>query len=302
MRAADRDQPLTEGLHPRADGLDGVPIAELLAVMNDDDRRVPEAVGAQVGQIAALVDEAVLRLRQGGVLHYFGAGTSGRLGVLDAAECPPTFGVPAELVQAHLAGGPDAVTQAVEGAEDDAAAGRREALASVGPDDLALGVAAGGETPYVLGAIRAARERGAFTAALVCAAASSLARESELAIEVPIGPEVVAGSTRLKAGTAQKLVLNMLSTATFWRLGHVHRGRMVDLRVTNAKLRRRAARMVADLAGAPRPDAEAALEVAGGVKPAVVMLSLGVGVEEADARLRASGGDLAAVLRGAGRT
>src|SRR5205823_10415102 len=143
--------------------------------MNDDDRRVPEAVGAQVGQIAALVDEAVLRLRQGGVLHYFGAGTSGRLGVLDAAECPPTFGVPAELVQAHLAGGPDAVTQAVEGAEDDAAAGRREALASVGPHDLALGVAAGGETPYVLGAIRAARERGAFTAALVCAAASSLA-------------------------------------------------------------------------------------------------------------------------------
>lgn len=296
------DQPLTEGFHPRADGLEGVPTAELLAVMNDGDRRVPEVVGSQVAQIATLVDEVVRRLGRGGVLHYFGAGTSGRLGVLDAAECPPTFGVPAALVQAHLAGGPDAVTQAVEGAEDDAAAGRREALASVGQDDVALGVAAGGETPYVVEAVRAARERGAFTAALVCASSSSLAREAELAIEVPVGPELVAGSTRLKAGTAQKLVLNMISTAAFWRLGHVHRGRMVDLRVTNAKLKRRATHMVADLAGASWPAAEAALEAAGGVKPAVVMLSLGLAAEEAQARLRDARGDLAAALRGAGRT
>ena len=299
--AEDRDPPLTEHLHARADSLDRVPLAELLAVMNDGDRQVPEAVRSQIVHIAALVDEVVRRVQRGGGLHYFGAGTSGRLCVLDAAECPPTFGVPSTLVQAHLAGGPTALTQAVEGAEDDAAAGRREAIASVGAGDVALGVAASGETPYVKGAIGAAREWGAFTAALVCAAGSSLAREAELAIEVPVGPEIVAGSTRLKAGSAQKLVLNMVSTAACWRLGHVYRGRMVDVRVTNAKLRRRAVRTVADLAGESEPDAEAALEAGGGVKPAVVMLALGVGAEVAEARLRESGGDLRAALRGAGR-
>jgi N-acetylmuramic acid 6-phosphate etherase len=268
--------------------------------MNEDDRRVPEVIGSRLPSIAALVDEVVRRLGQGGVLHYFGAGTSGRLGVLDAAECPPTFGVPASLVQAHLAGGPEAVTRAVEGAEDDAEAGRREALATVGPGDAVVGVAAGGETPYVRGAIGAARELGAFTAALTCAAGSSLGRDAELAIELPLGPEVVAGSTRLKAGTAQKLVLNMVSTAALWRLGHVYRGRMVDVRVTNAKLHRRAVRTVAELTGASKDAAASALMAAGGVKPAVVMLALGVEEAEAAARLRDAGGDLTRVLHGSG--
>jgi N-acetylmuramic acid 6-phosphate etherase len=301
MAAEDRDRPLTETVHPRADSLDEVPTAELLAVMHEEDRQVPDAVGTQLAPIATLVDEVIRRLRRGGVLHYFGAGTSGRLGVLDAAECPPTFGVPETLVRAHLAGGPEAVTRAVEGAEDDAAGGQREARATVGSGDAVLGLAAGGETQYVRGAVAAARELGAYTAALVCTRGSGLARDAEVAIEVPLGPEVVAGATRLKAGTAQKLVLNMVSTAALWRLGHVYRGRMVDVRVTNAKLRGRAVRTVAELAGAPEPAAAAALATAGAVKPAVVMLALGVDEAVATDRLQAAGGDLRQVLRGAER-
>lgn len=294
--AAARERPSTEDLHPLADQLDGAPAFELLKAMNEGDRDVPEVVGAQAETIARVVEAIADRLRAGGRLHYFGAGTSGRLAALDAAECPPTFGIAPDVVQAHLAGGRAAFAEAMESAEDSIEQGRADALDSAGPDDAVVGVAASGETAYVRAAVAAAREAGAFTAAVVCARNSSLAREVDVAIEVPVGPEIVAGSTRLKAGTAQKLVLNMISTAVFWRLGHVHRGRMVDVKPSNAKLRVRAARMVAELAACDLETAARVLEEAGGAKLAILMLRTGLDREAAGNRLEAAGGDLRRAL------
>jgi N-acetylmuramic acid 6-phosphate etherase len=286
----------TEAVAPGADRLEGASTEELLGALSDADLAVPGVVATQLAQIGRVVDETVARLRRGGRLRYFGAGTSGRLATLDAAEIPPTFGVSPDLVQAHIAGGRDAVADAVEGAEDSLEAGRRVALAALDAADVAIGVAASGETPYVRAAMAAARERGCFTAGIVCASGSSLAAEVDQAIVLLVGPEVLAGSTRLKAGTAQKLALNMISTAVFWHLGHVYRSRMVDVRVTNAKLRRRAVEMVADLAGCDRERAEEAFDRAGTAKLAVLMLRTGLDRTAAEARLAERDGDLGRAL------
>ena len=249
------------------------------------------------------MDEIVARWRRGGRLFYFGAGTSGRLGVLDASECPPTFSSPPEQVQGTIAGGDVALRQAVEGAEDDARAGALAVQrAGAGERDVVVGLAASGSTPYVLGALGAARERGAFAVAVVCNPGSALSAAADLAIEVEVGPEVVTGSTRLKAGTAQKLVLNMLSTAAMIRSGKVYGNLMVDLTATNAKLRRRAARIVAEVAGISPAAALPLLQQTGfRVKPAIVMAVRGCDAAEATRRLEAAGGMLREALADQGR-
>jgi N-acetylmuramic acid 6-phosphate etherase len=265
--------PPTEAAHPDAHDLEGRPTAELLALMNREDARVTSAVAAAAPSIARAIDAIAERLRDGGRLLYFGAGTSGRLGVLDAAECPPTFGTPPGMVVGVIAGGAAALTRAQEGAEDDQAAGAaRVAELAVGARDAVVGISASGRTPFVLGALAAARAAGAFTVALACNPGSDLAAAAELAIEAVVGPEVVAGSTRLKAGTATKLVLNQLSTGVMVRLGRVEGHRMVDLRPTNAKLLERATRMVVELAGVDRARALAALAAGRSVREAVAAL------------------------------
>ncbi|HYM69296.1 MAG TPA: N-acetylmuramic acid 6-phosphate etherase [bacterium] len=284
-------EPLTEMINERTRSLDLLPVIEQARLMNEEDRRVPEAVAATLPQISAAVARIANALRRGGRLVYAGAGTSGRLAVLDAAECPPTFGTPPDLVQAVIAGGPGAVLHAAEGAEDDAPAGAREMDARrIGPADAVVGVAASGETPFVLGAVRRARELGAATIAVACSPGSSLEAACELAIVPLPGPEVIAGSTRLKAGTAQKLVLNMLSTLTMVQLGKIYGNLMVDVQATNEKLRRRAARIVAAATGAAESAAVDALARAGGRVPvAIIMLARGVGPEAAADALRDAG-------------
>jgi len=284
-------EPLTEMINERTRSLDLLPVIEQARLMNEEDRRVPDAVAATLPQIAAAVERIANALRRGGRLVYVGAGTSGRLAVLDAAECPPTFGTPPDLVQAVIAGGPGALLRAAEGAEDDAPAGTREMDARrIGTADAVVGVAASGETPFVLGAVRRARELGAATIAVACSPASSLEAACELAIVPLPGPEVVTGSTRLKAGTTQKLVLNMLSTLTMVQLGKVYGNLMVDVQATNEKLRRRAARIVATATGAAESAAVDALARAGGRVPvAIVMLARDLGPEAAADALRDAG-------------
>ncbi len=283
----DRGLPLTERANPRTGGIDQLPTADILRLMNDEDATVPAAVRATIPQIARAVDALAERLARGGRLLLFGAGTSGRLAALDAAEWPPTFGTPPDLARAFIAGGPAALTRAVEGAEDNADLGRRDAEgAGAGPDDLALGISASGGAPYVLGAITAARERGALTVGLACRDGSPLEGAVAIMIAPLVGPEVIAGSSRLKAGTAQKLVLNMLSTATMIRLGKVYRNLMIDVQPTNAKLRDRARRIVQEAAGVNPEEAAAALAEAGNVRTAIVMLRLGLDRAAAEQRQR----------------
>jgi N-acetylmuramic acid 6-phosphate etherase len=260
--------------------------------MNAEDRLVPEAVGRALPQIATAVSRIATALRGGGRLLYVGAGTSGRLAAVDAAECPPTFGTPPDQVEAVIAGGPLALTRATEGAEDDEEAGAAEMDArNLGSRDVVVGITASGQTPFVLGAVRRARARGAATIALTCVSASPLEAACDLAIVVEVGPEVIAGSTRLKAGTAQKLVLNMLSTLTMVHLGKVYGNLMVDLRTTNAKLRHRAVRIISAIAGLGAAEAAAALDRAGGRVPvAIVMLKRRVSAQEAQDLLASAGG------------
>jgi N-acetylmuramic acid 6-phosphate etherase len=283
---------LTEEINERTRDLDLLPLLEQAQLMNEEDRRVPEAVAACIPQIAAAVTRLADALRRGGRVLYVGAGTSGRLAMMDAAECPPTFGTPPEQIQAVIAGGTQAYLAAVEGAEDDAEAGGREMDGrGVTAADAVVGIAASGETPFVLGAVRRARQRGATTIGVACTPASSLEEACELAIVPLTGPEVIAGSTRLKAGTAQKLVLNMLSTLAMVQLGKVYGNLMVDLRATNAKLRRRAVRIVAEAAGVDSAAAAAALAQARGRAPAaIVMLVRGVSAADAEALLAGAGG------------
>ena len=278
---------LTEAINDRTRDLDLRAPLDQARLMNEEDRRVPAAVEAVLPQIADAVVRIAEALRRGGRLIYVGAGTSGRLAVLDAAECPPTFGTPPDLVQAVLAGEAQAVTEAVEGAEDDEAAGARAMDArGAGPDDVVVGIAASGRTPFVIAAVRRARARGATTIAVACTPSSPLEAACHLGIVPLVGPEVIAGSTRLKAGTAQKLVLNMLSTLAMVQLGKVYGNLMVDLTATNAKLRRRAVRIVAAAAGVAEPDAVEALARAGGRAPvAIVMLRARLDPEAAAERL-----------------
>jgi N-acetylmuramic acid 6-phosphate etherase len=248
---------MSEEVHPRADDLDGLSALDFVRLMNAEDAAVVRAAEAQLGQVARAVEQIAQRLTAGGRLHYFGAGTSGMIAQLDAAECPATFGVDPELVQAHAA---------VEAAgEDDADLGRAAARrAGLRETDVAVGITASGRTRYVLGALEQAGADGALRVAITCNPGSPAGRLAGVAIEVETGPEVIAGSTRLKAGTVQKLVLNMLSTAVFTRLGRTYKGRMVGLVAGNDKLRERAARIVADLGGISLDDARQRLDEAGG--------------------------------------
>jgi beta-N-acetylhexosaminidase len=280
----------TEQPHNRSADLHRLETRALLELMHREDRRAVEQVGQCLDVIAQAVTAITERLRRGGRLHYFGAGTSGRLAALDAIECPGTFGIAGDLVVPHVA--------ATDAGEDDLALGVEESrTAGLGPNDAVVGVSASGETDYVGAALNYAQEQGALTVALTCAPGSSLGRAAAIAIEVPTGPELIAGSTRLKAGTAQKVVLNMLSTAVFTRLGHVYRGRMIDVLPSNEKLRRRAAQIVRDLTGASARDADDALTRAGGnAKLAVLMLQTGLPADAARARLTAGHGDLSVAL------
>jgi N-acetylmuramic acid 6-phosphate etherase len=252
--------------------------------MAEEDAAVPHAVAAARDEIAAAVDAIAERLRRGGRLIYVGAGTAGRLGVLDASECGPTFNT--DCVFAIIAGGAGAVSEATESAEDDYDAGAMD-LPRLAADDAVVGISASGRTPYVLGAIARATAAGALTVGLACNTGSELSAAVTHPIEVVVGPEFIAGSTRLKAGTAQKLVLNMLSTLTMVRLGHTYGNLMVDVRVTNAKLRDRATRIVEQVSGARREEAARTLAAAGDeAKVAIVMLRTGASAEQARERLR----------------
>jgi|SRR6185437_11679381 len=282
----------TESVRPDLDDLDRRPTDELVRTLVEGQRAAQTAAMAAVPTIAAAADAIAARLMQGGRLFYVGAGTSGRLAILDASECPPTFNTPPELVIALIAGGPAAVQEAVEGAEDDAEAGAADLQAwNLKPNDAVVGITASGRTPYVIGALRHAREVGSHTVAIVNNARSALADVADTTIELLTGPEVIAGSTRLCAGTAQKIALSTLSTAIMVRLGKTYGPYMVDVRATNAKLRRRALRMVQQITGANETASAAALEATQGrVKPAVVMLLAGCDAKEAESRLAATGG------------
>lgn len=292
----------TESVDPQHTALDTLSTPDLATVLNAADRSVPEAVRDQLAQIAAVVDAITARLRTGGRLVYVGAGTAGRLGVLDASECPPTFGTPPEQVLGLIAGGPTALTTAVEGAEDDTTLALRDLDdIALGPADALVGLSASGRTPYTVAAVAEARQRGALAIGFACNTGSPLAAAGDLAIEVVVGPEVVAGSTRLKSGTAQKLVLNMISTMTMIRLGKTYGTLMVDVRATNDKLRARARRIVTSLTDAEDAEVDAALaRHAGRAKPAVVDLLTGLPPERVRELLDAHDGDLRATLRALG--
>ena len=281
---------MSENAHPHSDAMDALTTVELLALMHAEDGRAVEAVQPALGRIADAVEQISIRLRAGGHLHYFGAGTSGRLAALDAAECPSTFGVSPELVQAHAAGDGEA--------EDDDRMGEDDAhRAGLGANDAVVGISASGRTAYVLAAVAEARHVGALVVGLTCAPGSPLAGSVDIAIEVDAGAEVIAGSTRLKAGTAQKVMLNMISTGVFSRLGHTYRGRMVGVIPSNTKLRGRASRMVRELTDRAPTDVEAALQNASGnPKVAILMLRCGIDAPGARSRLSAAGGDLAVAL------
>lgn len=290
----------TESVDPRYSDLDTLDVAALTAAMNEAEAEVPVAVRAALPQITEAVEQIVDRVRAGGRILYVGAGTPGRLGVLDASECPPTFSTDPETVQGIIAGGPAALRDAVEGAEDDTAAGAAlvdEHLVTAA--DAVVGLTASGRTPYVLAAIEAARSVGALTVGVSCNAGAELSTVAELAIEVVVGPEIVSGSTRLKAGSAQKQVLNMISTVSMVRLGKTYGNLMVDVAATNAKLRVRARRLVEQIAAVDPQTADSALAASGGhVKVAAAMLVHGVDRQTAEQWLADADGRLRTVIEG----
>ncbi|NJP33069.1 N-acetylmuramic acid 6-phosphate etherase [Micromonospora thermarum] len=279
----------TERRNPRSVDLDLMSTRDVLTVINEADRRVPSAVAAVLDRIATTVDLAVAALRAGRRVHYFGAGTSGRLGVLDVAELAPTFNSPRHWFCAHLAGGTDAMWRAVENAEDDDRGGAAEAAECVDAGDVVVGLAASGRTPYVLGALAAARAKGASTVLLCANPKAEAARSVDVFIGVDTGPEVVTGSTRMKAGTAQKLVLNTFSTAVMVRLGRVYSNLMIDMVATNAKLRGRMISILMEATGCSEEISRRALhEADGDLKTALVSLVSGAGVNAARAALARS--------------
>jgi N-acetylmuramic acid 6-phosphate etherase len=288
----------TEKRNPRSRGLDLKSTSRILRVLNAEDARVAHAVARAIPQIAKAVDRIAAALRKGGRLIYVGAGTSGRLATLDAAECPPTFGIPPNRIIALIAGGRRALTHAVEGAEDSTAAGARDLAArKLSSRDVVVGIAASGTTPYVLGALEYARRRRATTVCVTCNPRSPLCRRADIAIVVKTGPEALTGSTRLKAGTAQKMVLNMLSTATMVRLGYVYDNWMINVGRTNKKLERRALGILEAAARVTPAQARRALAAAGGdIRIALIMLKSGANAGEARRRLAATSGNLRAAL------
>ncbi|WP_433442494.1 N-acetylmuramic acid 6-phosphate etherase [Nonomuraea sp. CA-141351] len=290
----------TEQSDPRYSQIDRLPTEQIARLMNQADAAVPAAVAVAIPAISAAIDGISARMAEGGRLLYVGAGTSGRLAVLDASECPPTFGTDPSLVQGIIAGGPDALTRSVEGAEDDTEAGAAALKdLEVGPLDSVVGVSASGRAPFVLGALAEASARGALTVGVSCNDGAPLSAAAEHAIEVVVGPEVVTGSTRLKAGTAQKLVLNMISTISMVKLGRTYGNKMIEMSAMNSKLAGRALRMVSDITGADSATAESALDAAGGqAKIAVLMIQHGLDAEGARALLESHGERLSDALSG----
>jgi N-acetylmuramic acid 6-phosphate etherase len=290
----------TEGRLPAAEDLDRMSSLAIVALMNDEDRRLAEVVAAQSTRIAAAIDHVASAFARGGRLLYGGAGTSGRLGVLDAVECPPTFGSPPHQVVGCIAGGAGAFVRAVEGAEDDPTLGARDVEAErVTALDVVVGITASGRTPYVLGLLGAARAAGATTVAIVCNDPSPVADAADLAIPLVVGPEVLSGSTRLKAGTVTKMVLNMLTTGAFVRSGKAYRNLMVDVQATNEKLRARCRRIVALALDVDATQAADVLARCGGeAKTAIVAARLGVTADVARACLARHGGRVRAAIEG----
>jgi len=282
--------PITERSNPRSEILSSQTTLQIVELMNDEDATVAQAVKRVIADVAAAVDQIVSRLNSGGRLFYIGTGTSGRLGVLDASECPPTFGVSPDLVQAVIAGGYEACYRAVEGSEDDASASevdlRQRAFSN---RDVLVGIAASGRTPYTVGGVAFAKSIGAFTIGITCVPDSLLTKTADLSIVPVVGPEVVTGSSRLKAGTAQKMVLNMLSTATMVRLGYVSGNRMSNLHAGNVKLRERALRVLQVETGLDQATAQETLDAAGSdLKVALVMVKANTTREKAIAALASS--------------
>ncbi len=293
------DTLLTEQSLPGSLRLDAMTTPEVLALMNRADAEIAAAVARELPRIARAIDAIVALLEQGGHLAYIGAGTSGRLGVLDAAECPPTFGVSPGLVRGIIAGGEKSLARASESSEDDPSAGASD-LAACGfsKNDALVGISASGRTPYVLGAVARAREIGATTVGLSCTPDSALSRAVDYPIEVTPGPEVIAGSTRLRAGTAIKMVLNMISTASMIRLGHVFGNLMVNVQPSNSKLEDRAARIIAQAAGVTSDRARELLEASGrSVRTAIVMEKKKIGRAEAEKLLALTRGKVAEALK-----
>lgn len=287
----------TEARNPATEGLDRLNTLDLVRTLHIADHEAVAAVEAELPQISAAIDRIVARLEEGGRLFYLGAGTSGRLGVLDASECPPTYNTSPEMVQGLIAGGDVALRSSIERAEDDDSQGRSDLDAhGFQSGDALVGIAASGRTPYVLGGVKYAREIGALTVGLSCVPGSLLVGAAELAITPATGPEPVTGSTRMKAGTATKMVLNMLSTGTMVRLGYVYGNLMVNVQPTNGKLRDRAARIVATATGLPYDEAVALLDAAGSVKAAIVMAKLCLTRESAEIRLAEASGRLRLAL------
>ena len=288
----------TEQANPASKGIDRGSTEEVLQIINAEDNRIAAAVGAEIPRIQQAVDMIVERIRLGGRLFYIGAGTSGRLGVLDAAECPPTFQVPPELVQGIIAGGESALARATEASEDDPAAGARD-LSERGFTriDTLAGITTSGRTPYVLGAVETARGMGALTIGISCNPDSDISRKVDIMIAPLTGAEVIAGSTRMKAGTATKLVLNMISTAVMLRLGHVYGNLMVNVQPTNSKLADRARRIVSQAANVDIAEAGRLLEAANNsVKVAIIMARTSVSREDAKQKLAAAGGRISEAL------
>ncbi len=284
--------PITEQENPRTSNLSSLSLGDIVRLMNEEDALVSAAVADVLPQVVEAVTGIVARLSEAGRLFYIGTGTSGRLGVLDASECPPTFGVSPDLVQAVIAGGYEACFRAVEASEDDAKAAQEDLKArGFTKKDALVGIAASGQTPFTVGAVSYARAIGAFTVALTCVPDSPITRAADVSIVPVVGPEVITGSTRLKAGTAQKLVLNMLSTATLVKLGYVSGNRMSNLLPRNVKLRARSLRIFSAETGSDEETSRAALERAGGdLRAALVMNKTGRSREDSEAALAASGG------------
>lgn len=286
--------PATEQQNPRSERLDEMSVESVLGLMNQEDRDVPGAVAEALPEIRSAVELLVESWLKGGRWIYVGAGTSGRIAALDAAECPPTFGAPADRILTLIAGGPQALLRAVEGAEDDRAAAVRDLEdLSPGSSDTVIGLAASGRTPYVTAAIDHARHAGCATVGVANNVGSELARLAQVGIEIPTGPEMITGSTRLKAGTSQKLVLNMLSTTAFTLLGKVYGNQMVDVQATNEKLRRRARRIVEQTLDVSESQAEDLLRSAdGSVKVALIMAKANVSAKKAHRLLNDAAGSM----------
>jgi N-acetylmuramic acid 6-phosphate etherase len=289
---------LTESRNPLTEHIDELPTLEMLRVINNEDAKVAEAVAAVLPEIAKAVDEIAVRVNDGGRVFYIGAGTSGRLGVLDASECPPTFSVPPTLFQGLIAGGDSALRKSSEQSEDSPEQGAADlAAAGFNGQDTLVGIAASGRTPYVLGALQHANPLGALTIALACVPDSPMSTLADITIAPLTGPEVLTGSTRLKAGTATKLILNMLSTGVMIKTGAVYGNLMVNVQPTNAKLVDRAQRIIMAATGIDQPNAAALLEKSGSVKTAIVMQKLSLDRPTAESKLNTHKGSLSALLR-----